>query len=417
MENNLSTAKKHLAGAAEFLGLDDQMFKRISEPDHVLQVEVSVKMDEGGAKHFSAYRVQHNDALGPYKGGIRFHPEVNLDEVRALAMWMTWKTSLMQLPFGGAKGGVVVDPKRLSERELEALSRAFVDGFAEHLGPCNDIPAPDVYTNAKVMGWMLDQYEKVVKRHAPAAFTGKPIELGGLRIRDVATGLGGFFVADAAASKLGMKPEKTTVAVQGFGNAGFNVAKFLNEKGYRIVAISDSSGGVFSDKGLCPESVMEHKLESGGVSGYAGKEISEITNGELLELDSDVLVPAALSDQITTGNADGVKARLVVELANGPVTHGAEAVLNEKNVLMVPDILANAGGVTASYFEWAQNNYGYRWSGSDSRVRLREFMERAFGNSASKAEKESLTLREAAYLIAVDRVVRAVEFRGFGRQS
>lgn len=412
MENNLATAKKHLAEAAESLGLDAQAIKRLSEPDHVLQDEIPVKTDAGVTEHFSAYRVQHNDSLGPYKGGIRFHPEVNLDEVRALAMWMTWKTSLMQLPFGGAKGGVVVDPKQASERELEALSRGFVDCFAEHLGPDRDIPAPDVYTSPKVMGWMLDQYEKAGKRHAPAAFTGKPLELGGIRIRNEATGLGGFFAADAAASRLGMKPGKTTVAVQGFGNAGFHVARFLKARGYRIIAVSDSGGGVFSRKGLSPERVMEHKMETGSVSGYAREESGGIGNDGLLELDSDVLVPAALSDQITTANADGIRARLVVELANGPVTHGAETALNEKKALIVPDILANAGGVTASYFEWAQNNYGYRWSDSDSRQRLRSFMESAFGKSALRAERENLTMREAAYLIAVERVMKAAAWRG-----
>ncbi len=410
MASYLTSSKTHLESAAKILNMDENRLKELSEPKRILEDDIAVKMDAGDTKNFNAYRVQHNDALGPFKGGIRFHPDVNIDEVKALAMGMTWKCSLMGLPFGGAKGGIIVNPKELSARELEQLSRGYVRSFAEFIGPSKDIPAPDVYTNPKIMAWMLDEYESIVKRHAPGTFTGKPLELGGISLRDEATGLGGFFVGDAAAKKLKMSPKSTTVAVQGFGNVGFNAAKFFHDAGYKVVAVSDSKGAIYDKSGLNPSEVMKGKFEKGSVSEtWIGKQIS---NEELLELDADMLVPAAMNDQITDKNADGVKAKLIVELANGPVNSSAEKALKEKGVTLVPDILANAGGVTVSYFEWVQNSYGYYWSHEEALGKLKVIMNFAFERAFSEAEKRKLTIREAAYVLAVDRVAKAMVLRG-----
>ncbi len=410
MEDELSSAKAQFDGAARILRLDRGLVKALLEPKRILEDDVSVKMDAGGTKYFNAYRVQHNEALGPFKGGIRFHQEVSLDEVKALAMAMTWKCSLLGLPYGGAKGGVIVDTKKVSVHELEDISRGYVRSFAEFIGPFKDVPAPDAYTNPQVMAWMLDEYEGIVKGHAPAAFTGKPVELGGIKVREEATGLGGFFSADAAASRLKMKPASTTVAVQGFGNVGFNAAVFFHRGGYRVVAVSDSKGAVYDKSGLDPSAVMELKAEKGSVSETGmGK---QITNEELLELDVGILAPAALSNQITSRNAEKVKARLIVELANGPVNANADGILNEKGAVVIPDILANAGGVTASYLEWVQNNYGFCWSYSETLKSLKEMMSYAFERTLSEASKRSISAREAAYVLAVDRVARAMVLRG-----
>ncbi len=419
MENHLISAMKQLEAAVRALGLDGKLLKALSEPKRVLEDDIPVKMDDGGTKYFNAYRVQHNDALGPFKGGIRFHPEVSLDEVKVLAMWMTWKCSLLNLPFGGAKGGIIVDTKKTSLHELEEMSRGYVRSFAEFLGPLKDIPAPDVYTNPKIMAWMLDEYESIVKHHSHAAFTGKPLEVGGIKIREEATGLGGFFIADSAARRLKMNPRSTTVAIQGFGNVGFNAAAFFHKAGYKVVAVSDSHGGIYNPSGFDPASLMSCKLEKGKVSechllgSVSDKDQSRnVTNEALLELDVDILVPAALSGQISEKNADSVKARLVVELANGPVDSNADLVLNEKGIMVVPDILANAGGVTASYFEWVQNNYGFYWSYTETLNRLKEMMSSAFERTFSKASEKGISIREAAYVLAVDRVARAMVIRG-----
>lgn len=413
MEEVLLTAQHQLESAGKRLGLDSRTISVLGTPKEVLEDDIPVKMASGDTKNFNAYRVQHNDALGPFKGGIRFHPDVSLDEVKALAMWMTWKTSLLGLPFGGAKGGIIVDPHELSEAELESLSRGYVRSFSDSLGPSKDIPAPDVYTNPKVMGWMLDEYELISKCHSPATFTGKPIELGGIKIRDEATGLGGFFMADAAAKKAGLDPKSATVAVQGFGNVGFNIARLLHAHGYKIVALSDSRGAIYSEAGFNPLEVMQSKSEKGSISGFissaSGK---EITNEELLELDVDILVPAALSGQILPKNAGNIRSKLIVEMANGPVHHAAEETLLKNRITIVPDILANAGGVTASYFEWAQNNYGYYWSYTDSYKRLQDIMLSAFEQTFSKSQGEGVGMRQAAYLLAVERVARAVKYRG-----
>ena len=409
METSFVTAKKQLSSAADLLDLDDSLFRILKEPRQVLEKEISIRKDSGEPELFKAYRVQHNDALGPYKGGIRFHPEVHLNEVKALAMLMTWKTSLMQIPFGGAKGGVAIDPKKFTDSELQSVSRGFVKNFSNSLGPMIDIPAPDVYTNSQIMSWMLDEYEKTTGGHAPAAFTGKPLELGGIKLRDEATGLGGFFIVEAAVSRLKMNPRKTRVAIQGFGNAGFHIARLLHGKGYNITAVSDSKKAIFKESGLNPDEVMSNKVKNHRLDDAGSREIGK---DDLLEADVDILVPAALGNQITSKNADRVRARLVLELANGPVTHSAEDALKERNVEVIPDILANAGGVTASYFEWVQNNSGFRWTYADSRERLKVFMIRAFENCRLRAKKYDLTTRSSAYSIAIERVAKAEAFRG-----
>ena len=419
MGEPLVEAKKQLSSAVKMLGVDRKVLSVLSEPERVLSDDIPVKLENGSIQDFNAYRVQHNDALGPFKGGIRFHPEVSLDEVKALAMWMTWKCSLMNLPFGGAKGGVIVEPKKLSGRELEALSRGYVQSFGEFLGPDKDIPAPDVYTNAQVMSWMLDEFEKLKKRHCPGAFTGKPLELGGIRIRDESTGLGGFFVIEACAKRFGFKPKSTTVAVQGFGNVGFNIAGFLHSAGFKVVALSDSSGAVYSRVGFSPAEMMKCKTAKGKIAEcYAAGSVvgkgagKAISNEELLELDVDILIPAALSGQVTSKNAGDVRAKLVVEMANGPLTNDADRILGEKKAVVVPDILANAGGVTGSYFEWVQNNYGYYWSYTESFERLKELMSSALERVFKASVEKKISLRDAAYMLAVSRVAKAVELRG-----
>ncbi|MAG16222.1 glutamate dehydrogenase [Candidatus Woesearchaeota archaeon] len=417
MESELTSAKKQLASAAKVLDMDGKVLKTLSEPKNVLKDDIPVRMGAGDKKYFNAYRIQHNDALGPFKGGIRFHPEVSIEEVKALAMWMTWKCSLLGLPFGGAKGGIIVDPKKSSLHELRDMSKGYVDSFSEFIGPDKDIPAPDVYTTPKIMSWMLDQYELLVKHHAPSAFTGKPVELGGIQIREEATGLGGFFVCNDATSRLKLKPKSTTVAIQGFGNVGFNIARLLHDAGYKVVALSDSRGAIYNKSGFSPEKTMTCKLEKGTIADCysVGSVVSDkgklITNEELLELDVDILIPAALGNQITLKNADNVKAKLVVEMANGPVSAGADRILNEKKAMVIPDILANSGGVTASYFEWVQNNYGYYWSYTETYEKLKQMLSNVFETTFKNSNKNKLSMRESAYLLAVDRVAKAVELR------
>ncbi len=411
MHDYLEDARQTLFDAGKALGLDSRLLKVLSEPVRVLEDDITIKRETGSRQSFNAYRVQHNDALGPFKGGIRFHQDVSMDEVKALAMLMTWKCALVEVPFGGAKGGIVVDSKGFSDKELESLSRGFVQSFAEFLGPEIDIPAPDIYTNARVMSWMLDEYERMTKRHAPGAFTGKPVELGGLKLREEATGLGGFYVADAAAKSLKLKP-KATVAVQGFGNVGFNIARFFHDAGYRVVAVSDSSGGVYKMSGLNPNDVMACKAKKGSVSACIPGMGKAVSNEDVLELDVDVLVPAALGNQITSKNADNIKARVIVEMANSPVAKDAYAALAEKKIFIIPDILANAGGVVASYFEWAQNRQGYSWDYDASRQRLGSVMVDAFDRTFKNSVRKGTDMRKSAYLLAVERVALAAMMRG-----
>ncbi|MCD6414455.1 MAG: Glu/Leu/Phe/Val dehydrogenase [Candidatus Diapherotrites archaeon] len=408
--NPFESAQKQLDEAAEVMHLKPEILEVLKHPKRLLTVNFPVRMDDGSVKVFQGYRVQHNDARGPTKGGIRFHPNVSLDEVKALATWMTWKCAVAGIPYGGAKGGVIVNPKELSEGELERLSRAFIQAIHRFIGPERDIPAPDVYTNPKIMAWMMDEYSRLVGKNTPGVITGKPLSVGGSKGRGTATSQGGVYVLNKALEKQGLKPEKTRVAVQGFGNAGSFAAIILANDGYKIVAVSDSRGGILNESGLDPEAVLKHKKETGSVTGFPGSK--KITNEELLELDCDVLVPAALENQITRENASKIKAKIVLELANGPTTPEADGILHKNGTLVIPDILANSGGVTVSYFEWVQNTMGYYWSEEEVKEKLKKIMEDAFEGVYVLMEKHKVNMRTAAYMLAVRRVADAMEARG-----
>ncbi|MBI4438328.1 Glu/Leu/Phe/Val dehydrogenase [Candidatus Woesearchaeota archaeon] len=395
-------ANKKLFEAGKLLGLDADLINTLSKPKNILTAELEVN-----GNSFPAFRIQHNDARGPFKGGIRFHPHVTEDEVKALAAWMTWKCSIAGLPYGGGKGGVSIDTKKLSEKELEQVSREYIRAFHKHLGPDKDIPAPDVATNPQVMAWMLDEYEKIEQRHAPGTFTGKPVELGGIAVRDSATGYGGFVVAKLLAERKNLKPSSITVAVQGFGNVGYHAARFMHKAGFRIVAVSDAKGAIHSNEGLQPEKVMQAKTTGGSVTAYP--DAKHITNEDLLELGVDLLVPAALENQITEKNAHNINARFILELANGPVSPGGEKQLLADGKPVIPDVLANSGGVIASYLEWVQNNYGYYWEDEEARQKLESVIARAFNTVMEDSETD---LRTAAYKIGVKRVANAALLRG-----
>ena len=368
--NIFADAIKRLDAAAQYADIDPEAIEKLRHPKAILQVSIPVRMDDGSLRIFEGYRVRHDDTRGPTKGGIRYHPDVHLDEVKALAFWMTCKCAAVDLPFGGAKGGVVVNPKELSRMELERLSRGFIKAMADFVGPDNDIPAPDVYTNATIMGWMMDEYSTIVRQHSPGVITGKPIPLGGSLGRADATGRGGYYCIKELETIGGWDPEKVRVAIQGFGNAGQSVAALLANDGYKIVAVSDSQGGIHREEGFDVPSLIHQKNATRELKGvYCQGSLCElvdhdaITNQELLELDVDVLIPAALENQISAANVASIKADVILELANGPTTSDADAALFESGKLVIPDILANAGGVTVSYFEWVQNKGGFtgRW--------------------------------------------------------
>jgi len=413
--NPFKIAQEQFDKAAEMMKLEPAARAILREPMRVLEVLIPVRMDDGTVKVFKGFRVQHNDARGPTKGGIRFHPAETLDTVKALAMWMTWKTAIVNLPYGGAKGGIICNPKEMSERELEALSRGYIRAIGRFIGPEKDIPAPDVYTNPQIMAWMMDEYSKLVGYNAFGVITGKPIEVGGSLGRIDATSRGGMYVLEAVAAKLGIDLSKSTFAIQGYGNAGYNAAKLAKELfGAKVVAVSDSRGGIYNPDGLDPELVLEHKRKTGSVVGYPGAQ--EISNPELLELDVDILVPAAIENVITGENADRIKAKVVLELANGPTTPEADAILHERGIFVVPDFLANAGGVTVSYFEWVQNVTGYYWSLEEVYEKLRTKMVDAF-NAFYHVYKEEyggkIDTRTAAYMVSIARVVKAMKIRGW----
>ncbi len=368
----------------------------LTTPDRVLKANLKIR-----GKNYPAFRVQFNNSRGPYKGGIRFHPEVTEEEVTSLAFWMTIKTTIADLPLGGGKGGVVVDPKQLTLAELEELSRAYVRAFYKYLGPQQDIPAPDVYTTPQIMGWMLDEYEKLVGIKAPSFITGKPLELGGSLVRDIATALGGVYVLEEAVKKLGLNTK--TAAIQGFGNAGMNAARLLSERGFTIVAVSDSHGGIYAARGLDIPKVVAVKEKTGSVVNYAAQKIS---NEELLALDCTILIPSALSGVITENNASRVKAKVVLELANGPTTREADEILHQRKILVIPDILANAGGVTVSYFEWVQNNAGEHWSENVVTEKLKKKIISAFDRLWENYTGEH-DFRTTAYVYALKKLVEA----------
>ncbi len=396
--------------AAEYLKLDQGLRQVLRTPKRVMEVSVPVKMDNGQIKVFTGYRVQHNIARGPAKGGMRYHPNVTLDEVKALASWMTWKTATVNIPYGGGKGGVICDPKRMSKGELERMTRRFVSEILPIIGPDKDIPAPDMYTDAQTMAWMMDTYSMTVGYSALGSFTGKPVALGGSEGRNEATARGCLFACEEACKAKKMSLRGATVAIQGFGNAGAIAARLFSEKKAKIVAISDSRGGVHNSRGIDTIRAIRYKERSGSVVGMPGT--SRISNDELLALKCDILIPAALENVITLDNADQVKAKIVAEAANGPTTPRADEVLARKGIFLIPDILANAGGVTVSWFEWSQNLQGFFWQEHEVNQRLEYVMKRAFGDVHETSRKYRVHMRTAAYILAVGRVAEATLVRG-----
>jgi glutamate dehydrogenase (NAD(P)+) len=408
--NPWHVAQQQFDRAADRLDLDPGLREVLREPRREFKIHFPVKMDDGSVRVFTGYRVHHNLTRGPAKGGIRYHQDVNLDEVKALAMWMTWKCAVVGIPFGGAKGGVAVDPKQLSKRELEGLTRRFTTELGVVIGPEKDIPAPDMNTNAQVMAWMMDTYSMHAGYTVPGVVTGKPVSLGGSEGRAEATGRGTVYCLEDALRHLGGELAGLRVVIQGFGNVGGTAARLLHEAGARVIAVADVTGGIHAPDGLDIKAVGRWQSEHGCVSGFPAAQ--SVTNAELLELDCDVLIPAALENQITAQNAPRIKARIVAEAANGPTTPDADDILAARGVFLIPDILCNAGGVTVSYFEWVQDLNRDHWTEAVVNAKLREIMDRSFGEVLAMSRRESCDMRTAAYLLAVDRVASATALRG-----
>ena len=392
------------------LKLTESEIEILTTPRRSFTFSFPVIMDDGNTKIFTGYRIQFNNARGPTKGGIRFHHEVDLEEVKTLAFLMTLKCAVVNIPFGGAKGGVVVDTKKFSKGEVERLSRAYMREIYKFIGPDTDIPAPDVNTNPQIMAWMLDEYEEIIGKHAPGVITGKPVEIGGSLVRDISTSLGGVFVLKEVMKGTSVKPENTKVAVQGFGNAGMNIARILYEQKYKIVAVSDSKSGIYNETGLNIEKAIKHKNGKGSFKGFSGAK--EITNEGLLELECDVLIPAALGNQITEKNAGSIKAKTILEIANSPITSEADKILENKRVNIIPDILANAGGVAVSYFEWVQNSMNYYWTREEVTKKLEECMVSSTREVLKACREYKRSMRDAAYILAINRVLAAERLRG-----
>jgi glutamate dehydrogenase (NAD(P)+) len=408
--NPFRIALRQFENAAEELKLDPGLREVLRSPRRALTLSLPIRMDDGTLKVFQGFRVQHNNSRGPCKGGIRYHPNVSFDEVQALASWMTWKCATVNIPFGGAKGGIICDPKHLSKHELERLTRRYAYEISDFIGPDRDIPAPDVYTDAQVMAWIMDTYSMTLGHSAPGVVTGKPVFLGGSLGRHEATARGCVYVIRCAFDVQNIDYARATAAIQGFGNAGSIAAELLHRIGTKVIAVSDSGGGILDRKGLDIPNVVAHKAKTGSVAGFPGAK--PIAGEEVLELDCDVLIPAALENQITLANADRVKARIVAEAANGPTTPGADRILFDKGIVVIPDILANAGGVTVSYFEWVQDLQELFWDVDDVNRKLEKIMGKAFGDVHKSARDYKVDMRTGAYILAVDRVVKATEARG-----
>ncbi|MFO8060158.1 MAG: Glu/Leu/Phe/Val dehydrogenase [Bacillota bacterium] len=411
--NPMQIVVGQIKDACDQLGLDPAVYEILRKPQQFYEVSIPVIMDDGTIHNFTGYRSQHNNALGPYKGGLRFHPEVFPDEVKALSMWMTIKCAVVNVPYGGGKGGIEVDPHTLSPTELERLSRGFIQKVARIIGPDIDSPAPDVYTNSQIMAWMADEYGKLMGHPALGVVTGKPLNFGGAVGRDAATARGCIYCIEEAARRKGIGIAGATVAIQGYGNAGSFAARLMEEVGARVVAVSDSKGAIFNPEGLPSAGVAEFKAnsENRSVVGFPGAE--QMTNQELLQMEVDILIPAAMENVLTSENAAGVKARIIGEAANGPTTPEADRIMWENGVFVIPDILANAGGVTVSYFEWVQNNYGYYWEEEETNQRLRKKMIEAFDYIHAMHEQQNVKMRDAAYLAAVQRIADAMKVRGW----
>ena len=415
----LADASTRLETALKYVSISEDASERLKYPKTSLGVSIPVRMDDGSLRIFQGYRVRYDDTRGPGKGGVRYHPNVCMDEVQSLAFWMTFKCALLNLPFGGAKGGITLNPKELSKQELERLSRGYIEAIADFIGTDIDILAPDVYTNEMVMGWMMDQYSIIQRKISPGVVTGKPLTMGGSQGRDAATGTGAFYIINAMLSKFDQHPERTTIAVQGFGNAGATVAGLLAKAGYKVVAVSDSQGGIYSDKGLDIPSIRQYKQEHRGIKAVYCKdsicdivEHKVISNEELLTLDVDVLIPAALENQITEKNAADVRAKYIFEVANGPITSGADRILEANGIYVFPDILVNAGGVTVSYFEWVQNRSGLYWSLSEVNQRLKDRIVTEAENVWAIAQEFSVSMRTSAYIHALNRLGEAIDAKG-----
>jgi glutamate dehydrogenase/leucine dehydrogenase len=413
-----------LEESAKMNKIDEKIIQKLSAPENILDKQVEVKMDNGEMKTFHMYRVQYSSVRGPYKGGIRFHPEVDLDEVKALSALMSIKCAVVNIPLGGGKGGVTINPKDYSDSEIERVSRAWSRVMHDFIGPDKDIPAPDMYTNPQIMAYMMDEYEKISGKYSPASFTGKPLELGGSEGRGSATAQGGIYVLEEYIKISGLDPRKTRVAIQGFGNAGSHAAFILHSLGYKIVAVSDSRGGLYSDAGLDPYQIHEVKNKKGSVTGLYCEgtvcnvadlhrdNVTVLDSKEILEVDCDVLIPAALGGVIHKENAKNIKAKIILELANGPVSPEGENILSDMDVLVIPDVLANAGGVTVSYFEWVQGRMGFFWTEDEVKEKLKPLMIHAFHELHNYANMHSISYRKAAFVLAINKIAKVVKIRG-----
>jgi glutamate dehydrogenase (NADP+) len=415
----LSDAGSRLETAMKYVSISEDAIESLKYPQASLTVSIPVRMDDGSLKIFQGYRVRYDDTRGPGKGGVRYHPNVTLDEVQSLAFWMTFKCAVLNLPFGGAKGGITLNPKTLSRMELERLSRGYIDAIADFIGPDVDILAPDVYTNATIMGWMMDEYSIIRRQISPAVVTGKPITMGGSLGRETATAMGAFFVIENAMQKLERIPQETTVAVQGFGNAGAHIAELLFQAGYKIVAVSDSQGGIYAPQGLDIPSIRAYKLNNLGIKAVYCEgsvcniiEHKTISNAELLTLDIDILIPAALENQVTDSNAQNIKAKYIFEVANGPVSSTADLILELQGIQVFPDILVNAGGVTVSYFEWVQNRSGLYWTTTEINQRLKQKMVEEADTIWDLSHNLSVSMRTAAYIHGLTRLGDAISAKG-----
>ncbi|MED1793875.1 Glu/Leu/Phe/Val dehydrogenase [Brevibacillus centrosporus] len=408
--NLLESTQVVIKEALEKLGYQESMFELLKEPLRVLTVRIPVRMDNGEVKVFTGYRAQHNDAVGPTKGGIRFHPEVTEDEVKALSIWMSLKAGIVDLPYGGGKGGIICDPREMSFRELERLSRGYVRAISQLVGPTKDIPAPDVFTNSQIMAWMMDEYSRIREFDSPGFITGKPIALGGSHGRETATAKGVTICIREAAKRRNIDVKGARVVIQGFGNAGSYLAKFMHDAGAKVVGISDAYGALHDPNGLDIDYLLDRRDSFGTVTKLFN---NTITNKELFELDCDILVPAAIENQITAANAHNIKAQIVVEAANGPTTLEATKILTERGILLVPDVLASAGGVTVSYFEWVQNNQGYYWTEEEVEAKLEQVMVRSFENVYSLSQTRRVDMRLSAYMVGARKMAEASRFRGW----
>lgn len=412
-------ASTRLEKALKYVSLSEDVTEALKYPKSSLTVSIPVRMDDGSLRVFQGYRVRYDDTRGPAKGGVRYHPNVSLDEVQSLAFWMTFKCAALSLPFGGGKGGITVDPKALSKLELERLTRGYINAIADFIGPDVDIPAPDVYTNATIMGWMMDQYSIIRRQITPAVVTGKPLSMGGSLGREGATATGAFYAIEYIMPKFEVPPQETTVAIQGFGNAGAILAELLFHAGYKVVAVSDSQGGIYAKKGLNIPSIRKHKAAGHGIKSLYGKssdcnvfEHEILSNQELLALDVDILIPSALENQITEENVHDIKAKYIFEVANGPIASGADDVLEAKGIYVFPDILVNAGGVTVSYFEWVQNRSGLYWTLDEVNQRLKQKMVEETRHIWSVSQQLGISMRTAAYVHALNRLGEAQTAKG-----